>query len=349
MAKLHHLNPEEGVHGFVSRDLAPALSIDSGDRVVFQTLDSGWGAVEQIRNFSKPREFRPRDLGRDVAHALTGPVEIRGARPGTTLEIQLRRIRPGHWGWSAGSELPAQLDRWLGLANGAAGPPALIRVPRGAAATYWELQPDRRIGISRSGYRLRLKPFMGIMGMPLDQSGIQSTFPPTACGGNLDCKDLIEGSTLFLPIAVEGGLFFTGDGHAVQGDGEVAGPALNCPMEVEMEFFLRSDLGMTLPRARTREGWLTFGFHPDLDEAAAIATVEMLKLMGELYGLSSKDALSMASLVVHLRVTQIVNGVRGVHAILPHGALEPPNKIPKRPSTSHTGHEKVRGPARRPR
>jgi acetamidase/formamidase len=109
MAKLHHLGPEEG--GFVSRDLAPAPSIDSGDRVVFQTLDSGWGAVEQIRNFSEPRGFRPRDLSRDVAHALTGPVEIRGARPGMVLEIRLRRIQPGHWGWSAGSELPASRDQ----------------------------------------------------------------------------------------------------------------------------------------------------------------------------------------------------------------------------------------------
>ena len=110
MAKLHHLHPEEGVHGFVSRDLAPALSIDSGDRVVFQTLDSGWGAVEQIRNFSKPREFRRRDLDRDVAHALTGPVEIRGARPGMTLEIQLRRIKPGHWGWSLPSCRRSSID-----------------------------------------------------------------------------------------------------------------------------------------------------------------------------------------------------------------------------------------------
>jgi acetamidase/formamidase len=118
-------------------------------------------------------------------------------------------------------------------------------------------------------------------------------------------------------------------------------------MEVEMEFSLRRDLTMTLPRARTREGWLTFGFHPDLDEAAAIATVEMLGLMGELYGLSLKDALSMASLVVHLRVTQIVNGVRGVHAIFPHGALEPLNGIPKRPSTSRTPRGKLGGPARR--
>jgi acetamidase/formamidase len=102
-------------------------------------------------------------------------------------------------------------------------------------------------------------------------------------------------------------------------------------MEVEMQLSLRSDLAITLPRARTREGWLTFGFHPDLDEAAAIATVEMLNLMGELYGLSSKDALSLASLVVDLRVTQIVNGVRGIHAVLPDSALKRVNKTPKRP------------------
>ena len=310
------------MHGFVSRDLEPALSIDSGDRVVFQTLDSGWGAIEQSGKFSEAEEFSPRDLSRDVAHALTGPVEIRGARSGMTLEIRLRKIRPGRWGWSAGPTLPAQLDARLGISGGSTGPPAVIKVPRGSDATYWELQPNLGIGISRSGYRLRLSPFMGIMGMPLDQLGIQSTFPPSACGGNLDCKDLTVGSVLFLPIAVTGGLFFTGDGHAVQGDGEVAGPALNCPMEVEMEFLLRTDLTLALPRARTSEGWLTFGFHPNLDEAATIATVEMVNLMAELYGLSSKDALSMASLIVHLRVTQMVNGVRGVHALLPHGALE---------------------------
>ena len=168
--------------------------------------------------------------------------------------------------------------------------------------------------------------------MPLDIPGVQSTFPLTPCGGNLDCKNLIAGSVLYLPIAVPGGLFFTGDGHAVQGDGEVAGPALNCPMEVQMKFFLRKDLSLTLPRARTVEGWLTFGFHPNLDEAAAIATAEMVKLMTEQYELSSKEALSLASLVVHLRVTQIVNGVRGVHALLPHGAFQLPEsgqrKIP---------------------
>jgi len=252
MGKVHRLGPEQGAHGFVSRDVKSVLAIDPGDTVVFQTLDAGWGAIEQPPNFSEPEDFSPRDLNQDVAHALTGPVEIRGARPGMVLEIHLRRIEPGHWGWSGGVKLPAQLDARLGIAGGATGPPAVIQVPRGEAATYWELQPERGIGISRSGHQLRLSPFMGIMGMPLDKPGIQSTFPPTPCGGNMDCRELVAGSILFLPIALPGGLFFTGDGHAVQGDGEVAGPALNCPMEVEMEFLLRTDLALTLPRAHGR-------------------------------------------------------------------------------------------------
>ncbi len=127
---------------------------------------------------------------------------------------------------------------------------------------------------------------------------------------------------LFLPIEVDGGLFSTGDGHAVQGDGEVAGPALNCPMQVEMQFRLHPELHLALPRARRANGWLTFGFSRSLDEAAAIATVEMLKLMGELYGFSSRQALSLASLVVDLRITQMVNGVCGVHALLRDESIE---------------------------
>jgi acetamidase/formamidase len=108
----------------------------------------------------------------------------------------------------------------------------------------------------------------------------------------------------------------------VQGDGEVAGPALNCPMQVEMEFRLHPELGLALPRARQAGAWLTFGFGRSLDEAAAIATVEMVKLMGELYGFSPRQALSLASLVVDLRITQMVNGVRGVHAVLRDDSIE---------------------------
>jgi acetamidase/formamidase len=114
MAK-HHLDPApQALHGYFSRELAPALTIDSGDVVSFQTLDSGWGAIEQEMGFSEPHDFVPRDVTRDVAHALAGPVAIKGARAGMTLEIHINSIRTGRWGWSAGPRAPAQLDPHLG-------------------------------------------------------------------------------------------------------------------------------------------------------------------------------------------------------------------------------------------
>jgi len=317
------------LHGFFSRDLRPVLTIDSGDLVTFQTLDSGWGAIAQEPGFVEPQVFVPRDLGRDVAHPLCGPVAIRGAKSGMTLEVRLNRIRPGGWGWSAGPKLPTQLDSRLGLDTATTGPPAVLTLPRGEAASFWDLDSDAEVAVDRSGKRLRMRPFMGIMGMPLDLPGKQSTFPPTKCGGNLDCRELTAGTRLFLPIAVDGGLYSTGDGHALQGDGEVAGPALNCPMEVECEFHLHPAMELRLPRARTPDCWITFGFSENLNEAAIVATVEMVNLMDELFGFQPKEALSLASLVVDLHVTQIVNGIRGVHAMLRHDAIQKPASTPE--------------------
>jgi acetamidase/formamidase len=117
-------------------------------------------------------------------------------------------------------------------------------------------------------------------------------------------------------------LFSTGDGHAAQGDGEASVTAIECPIErCDLTFVLHSELAITTPRARTAEGWLTLGFDADLDEAMYIALDAMLGLMGEQYGMSRGEALAMASVVVDLRVTQVVNGVKGVHAVLPHGAI----------------------------
>jgi acetamidase/formamidase len=115
----HHLDPApRALHGYFSRELAPALTIDPGDVVSFRTLDAGWGAIEQDAGFSEPRDFIPRDLARDVAHALAGPVAIKSARAGMTLEIRINRIRTGRWGWSAGPSAPAQLDPHLGWVRG---------------------------------------------------------------------------------------------------------------------------------------------------------------------------------------------------------------------------------------
>ena len=127
---------------------------------------------------------------------------------------------------------------------------------------------------------------------------------------------------MYYPVAVPGALFSVGDGHALQGDGEVCVTAIECPMErVALTFDLRPEMHLKTPRAHTSAGWITFGFHEDLLEATMIALEGMLDLMVEQYGMTRPEALGMASLVVDMHVTQIVNGTRGVHALLPHGAI----------------------------
>src|SRR5438477_1843029 len=186
----------------------------------------------------------------------------------------------------------------------------------------WTLDADNMMARNRLGHISALHPFMGVMGMPPDEPGVQPTAPPRPCGGNIDCKELVAGSTLYLPISVPGALFSVGDGHAVQADGEVSGTAIECPMErVELTFRLNDTLRITTPWANTPAGWLTLGFHEDLNEATYIALQAMLDLLTSRYRMERAEALAMASLLVDMRITQIVNGVRGVHALLPHGAI----------------------------
>jgi acetamidase/formamidase len=138
----------------------------------------------------------------------------------------------------------------------------------------------------------------------------------------LDCKELVAGSSLFLPVAIEGGFFYVGDGHGTQGDGEVSVTAIECPMEqVDLTFFVHEHLTLSMPRAKTSEGWLTFGVHENLEEAMYIALEGMVQMIQEMHQVGRTDALALASVSVDLRITQIVNGVRGVHAVLPHGAI----------------------------
>jgi acetamidase/formamidase len=141
-------------------------------------------------------------------------------------------------------------------------------------------------------------------------------------GGNIDCKELTVGSTLFLPIQVPEALFSFGDGHAAQGDGEVGGTAIECSMDqVQLRLTLRDDMALAWPHARTDAGWLTFGFAEDLTAATIIALNEMLDTIMQQLVVSRKEALALASVGVHLRVTQIANRTVGVHALWPHTAL----------------------------
>ena len=159
------------------------------------------------------------------------------------------------------------------------------------------------------------------MGMPPDEPGRHSTAPPRRCGGNIDCKELVAGTTLYLPISVDGALFSAGDGHAAQGDGEVSGTAIECPVERAELTLELSDLELRTPIARTGASWIAFGFADDLDLAAEEAMATMLDLMEREFELDRDYALALSSVVVDLRVTQIVNGVKGVHAVLRDDAI----------------------------
>jgi acetamidase/formamidase len=304
------LEPVAGtLHGSFSAEFPPVLTIDSGDHVVFRTLDVGWNIVPLTADPATHQKFSPRVPGRDDGHAICGPVAVRGAEPGMTLEIEIISIEPGSWGWNRAGGFPSPLNKRLGVADS-------------GKTLVWTIDRARKTARNQIGVEVPISPFMGVMGMPPAEPGIHPTRPPRVTGGNIDCKELLPGASLFLPIAVPGGLFSTGDGHAAQGDGEVSGTGIECPIDrVELAFTLHEDFEIATPRANTAAGWITFGFDEDLDEAMAIALGAMLDLMGEQYGLSRSDALGVASPAVDLHVTQVVNGVCGVHAILPHGVV----------------------------
>lgn len=308
----HIIEPDQHtIHGVFSRDLPPILTIDPGDTVRFRTLDADWNLAprQSTRHDKSPPQFTPRPDGQEDGHPLCGPVAIRGAQPGMSLAVHIDTIIPGTWGYTAVGGWPHPINSRLGVNE---------------AGTYllWTLDATQLSGRNQFGQTISLQPFMGILGMPPAAPGWHSTVPPRMTGGNIDCKELVAGSTLYLPIAVPGGLFSVGDGHARQGDGESSVTAIECPIErVELTFQLHPTLHLRTPRANTPAGWITFGLDEDLDEAALIALEAMIEFLIQTYGLARHHALGLASVVVDLRITQMVNGVRGVHALLPHSAV----------------------------
>ena len=276
---------EDTVHGYFSSALPPVLTVDPGDSVRFQALNAGWC-------WAKDEELFERDTQLHDGHALSGPIEVRGARAGQTLVVQIDEVTPGPWGvtFADGKPLEWALD--------------------GVSAT-----DDR-------GAAVALAPFLGVIGMPPPEPGVHSTIPPRRFGGNIDCKLLVAGTTLYLPIPVDGALLSAGDGHGAQGDGEVSGTAIECPLErAQLTLDVRDELELRTPIARIDGAWVAFGFDEELDLAAEQCLATMLDLMERELGFDRTYALALSSIVVDLHVTQIVNVAKGVHAVLRDDAL----------------------------
>jgi acetamidase/formamidase len=273
------------LHGHFSRGLAPVLRIDPGDSVVFASLNSGW-------RWDPEQEYLLREPELDSGHALNGPIEVRGARAGQTLIVRIDEVRTGDWGVTFADSI--QFD--------------------------WTLDDGQ--ATDALGTTVTLAPFLGVIGMPPPEPGVHSTAPPRRWGGNIDCKLLVAGSTLYLPIPVDGALLSAGDGHGAQGDGEVSGTAIECPVvRAQLTLDVRDGPELRMPIARTADAWVAFGFDDDLDTAAELASETMLDLIERELEIDRQHALALASVVVDLHVTQLVNGAKGVHAVLRDDAL----------------------------
>jgi acetamidase/formamidase len=299
----HTLEPApETTRDVFSRAHPPALTVDPGDTVIVGSLDaSGYTERQTV-----PGEDKPTLIPDARGHCLTGPIEVRGAQPGDMLALRLVALRPGAWGWTVAGAQDTPVTRRLGLADG---PPSWL---------LWELDPDAGKGTTDTGFTRSLAPFLGVMGMAPPEDGEHSTIPPRAAGGgNIDCRELVAGSTLYLPVTVPGALLYLGDGHAAQGDGEVGGTAIECPMTTEAVLDLVTGRPLDVIHAETPAGRITFGFDSDLNAAMGDALDAMVIWMQALFTIEKAAALALASTTVDLRITQVANQVWGVHAVLP--------------------------------
>lgn len=303
------LAPENVHWGYYDASISPAVTIDSGDRVRVETLVAR-GLERVIMAGADESEFSERVLRveREVtergpgAHPMTGPIFVRGAEPGDVLEVHFEEIGFMHpFGIGAfspsGGTIPGDFP-YAGL--------KLIRFNDDGTADF------------APGVRLTLRPFFGSIGVaPPVLNGRVSSRPPGYWAGNLDNKEMRPGTVLYLPVHATGGLLSIGDGHALQGDGEVSGTAIETSMRGTIRVVLRKDLELDWPRAETEEHYMTMGLDPDLDEAARRATREMVAFLVDEKGLSRDDAYILCSLSMDLRVTQLVDGTKGIHAMMP--------------------------------
>lgn len=304
--KKHELSASvETCHwGYFEASLPPVLTIQDGDAVTIRSV-SGGANVLPPEGFHVPPELLEIQENSErmlPGHILTGPIAIDGAKPGDVLEVRIKDVRLRQdWGYNFIRPLSGTLQDDFHEER-------LLNIP---------LDLDKNIAKLPWGLDLPLAPFFGVMGVaPPSAWGRIGSIVPRLMGGNLDNKELVAGSTLYLPVFTEGALFSCGDGHGAQGDGEVNVTAIETALEGDFEFAIRRDITLTTPRAETPTHLITMGLDPDLDQCVVQALRDMIVLLGETAGLSREDAYTLCSLAADLRVTQTVNGSKGIHCMI---------------------------------
>jgi acetamidase/formamidase len=291
--------------GVFDATLSDLLEIDDGDVLVYPNTWSHFlnrmqpgVAVDELAQLRRENPSRG-------PHSIIGPVGVRGAAPGDMLGIYFETLTPVDWG--ATFVNPADLGTGT-LAED---------FPQGQVR-YLSLDPERKAAEFLPGISVPLGPFQGTVGVAPALGDVVSSVPPGQHAGNIDLRDLVQGTTLYIPVWQPGAKLYTGDSHAAQGDGEVNNQAIESAMrEVRMRVSLHKNAGWQWPMAETAEAWIMMGIDRDLNEAFRIATRNVIGFLSRRAGLSALDAYSLASIAVSFRVTQFVNQTRGVHALIP--------------------------------
>lgn len=295
--------------GYFDATLPPQLTVDSGDTVIISTVSGGRdvmpgppllvpAALKDVQDHQTPKL---------PGHMCTGPVAVRGAKTGDVLEVRIRAVELHYdWGYTFSRPLSGALpDDFTEM--------HLMHIP---------LDRGRMTGRLPWGLDLPLRPFFGVMATaPPRAWGAVSTLPPRRNGGNLDNKELVAGTTLYLPVHVDGANFSVGDGHGVQGDGEVCVTAIETGLIGTFELHVRKDMTLTWPQAETPTHIMTMAFDPSLDQCVVLALRQMIDLVAARVGITRQEAYAFCSLAADVRVTQVVNGAKGVHVMMDKALL----------------------------
>ena len=315
-AEDHHLaaSPQTVVVGNYWSESKPVLTIKSGDTVTVETV--GTASVAALERQNVPADQIPDSLRAITkamlvdktlprgpgGHLLTGPIFIDGAKPGDVLELHIEKIdMPVPWASNSFSPTSGFLKEDFKAPYS-----KIIRLDR-----------DKMLGIFSPTIAIPLHPFFGSMGVaPPPAAGKINSAPPGIHAGNLDNRNLVAGTTLFIPVHVKGALFQVGDGHAGQGDGEVDITAMETPLIGTFRFVIRRDLHLTWPRAETPTHYVVMGTDEDLTVATTVAVREMIDFLMTVKGLSHDDAYVLASIAADFEITQLVDGKKGVHGMI---------------------------------
>jgi len=292
--------------GFFDAKIPPVLIIESGDTVIMNSMMLLEGKLRCGMTMEELIAVRQTFVDRKVGpHTLTGPIFVKEALPGDVLEVRIKKLVPGDCG--VNYHYPGNM-KIGGLPED---------FPNGQFKTI-KLDVKNMKASPVPGVEIPLRPFFGVMGVAPKPGEVKPAAVPDYFGGNMDNKELVAGTTLYLPVFAPGARFSAGDAHAAQGDGEVNVTAIETTIKKGvLQFIVRKDMKLERPMAETKTHWITMGFHQDLDEAVKIALRDAIRFISTTKGISMDDAYMIASLAVDLRVTQIVDGNKGIHAMIP--------------------------------